>query len=331
MNLQQVENDLHYMLKSKDTARMLAIHSYFVEKKKVSEIAKMVGKTTRSIYRWINRYMAEGRSGLYDKPRSGRPPKVPYITLLTIFESIIKYGWSPKKIREIVRQKTNIKYHITHIRRILHKFEFRQKKAESKHEKQTSMQEIKIWQGDTIPTILRLDKQKCIIAACDEAAFFKDGGKNDYKLWVHKSRTFVKPYAGKKEKIHVFGLITTDGRQLFSSYDVFNADTFIKFLKDVQKKIGKKILIVMDNAKPHTCGKVKEFLKDNPDIRIVYLPKYSAFLNAAEECWHQIRQNPEMAEYFETLEDMEDIIFKFVRANRFDLDIIKYLKRQSKY
>jgi hypothetical protein len=87
----------------------------------------------------------------------------------------------------------------------------------------------------------------------------------------------------------------------------------------------------MDNAKPHTCRKVKEFLEDNPDVRIEYLPKYSAFLNAREECWHQIRQSPGMAGYFETLEYMENTIFKFVRRHRFNLDIIKYFKRQSKY
>ena len=44
------------------------------EGKPISEIAQMVGINRRFIYKWVQRFLAQGLEGLVDKPRSGTPP-----------------------------------------------------------------------------------------------------------------------------------------------------------------------------------------------------------------------------------------------------------------
>ena len=67
---------------------------------------------------------------------------------------------------------------------------------------------------------------------------------------------------------------------------MFNQDTFLDYLKQVKEKLGKKVILFTDRARPHQSNKIKEYLEKNKDsLRILYLPKGSPEFNAVEECW----------------------------------------------
>jgi transposase len=74
------------------------------------------------------------------------------------------------------------------------------------------------------------------------------------------------------------------GRQLFCQYDKFNQDTFLDYLKQIKKKLG-KVVMFTDRARQHQSNKIKKYLEKNKDsVRIFYLPKGSPEFNAVEEC-----------------------------------------------
>jgi hypothetical protein len=89
-----------------------------------------------------------------------------------------------------------------------------------------------------------------------------------------------------------------DRRQLFRQYDLFNQYTFLDYLKQIKKRLGKVILFT-DRAQDSINQKegTKEYLKENNDsIKIFYLPKGSPEFNAVVEnagdkestiCWFQ--------------------------------------------
>ena len=65
---------------------------------------------------------------------------------------------------------------------------------------------------------------------------------------------------------------------------IVNQDTFLDYLKQVKKRLG-KVVIFTDRARQHQSKKVREYLKENKDsIKIFYLPKGSPEFNAVEEC-----------------------------------------------
>ncbi len=123
------------------------------------------------------------------------------------------------------------------------------------------------------------------IAVQDESIFVHDIHIIRRKLWLPKGIRPVVTVTGSHQRTCVFGTLTVDRRQLFRQYDMFNQDTFLDYLKQVKKRLGKKVVMFTDRARQHQSNKVKEYLKENKDsVRILYLPKGSPEFNAVEEC-----------------------------------------------
>ena len=127
----------------------------------------------------------------------------------------------------------------------------------------------------------------------------------------------------------VYGAIAKDGRQLFRTHERFDAPTFIRYLKEMQKRFG-KVAAVTDRASSHRAKLVKGLLRENKNIRIIYLPKGSPYLNAVEECWHQGKRILLVSEYYRTFADMCNAIITYYRTVRFKLDIVRYASRNPK-
>ena len=121
-----------------------------------------------------------------------------------------------------------------------------------------------------------------------------------------------------------------EGKQLFRQYDKFNQNTFLDYLKQAKKKLGKKVVIFTDRARQHQSNKVMEYLEKNKNsIRMLYLPKGSPEFNAVEECTGG-RENMILlvSKYYPKFTDLKLSIAKYYRTRRFNLDIVKYLLRK---
>ena len=107
-----------------------------------------------------------------------------------------------------------------------------------------------------------------------DEAFFVHDTVSSRKYWSPRGERIVVPYTGSHQKIVVYGAIAKDGRQLFRTHGWFDAPTFIRYLKEMQKRFG-KVAAVTDRASPHRAKLVKGLLRENKNIRIIYLPKGS--------------------------------------------------------
>ena len=97
---------------------------------------------------------------------------------------------------------------------------------------------------------------------------------------------------------------------------VFNAMTFLMLLKKVikTKKRGKKLIVVLDNARYHHAIILKPWLKENKDkIRLMFLPPYSPDLNNIERVWKITRRKCTHNKYFSTLNELEMVVKKQMR------------------
>lgn len=134
---------------------------------------------------------------------------------------------------------------------------------------------------------------------------------------------------GSHQRTCVFGTLTMNKRQLFRQYDLFNQNTFLDYLKQIKKLLGKVILFT-DRARQHQSKKVQEYLKENSDsIKIFYLPKGSPEFNAVEECWRQGKYDLLVSKYYPKFDDLKSSIAKYYRTRHFNLDIVKYLLRKQ--
>ena len=147
------------------------------------------------------------------------------------------------------------------------------------------------------------------------------------KYWSPVGHSISVPYTGSHKRIVAYGSISRDGRQLFRTYEKFDGFTFVQYLKDLHRHFG-KVVVTADRAPQHRSKLVKEFLHNNNDVRMIYLPKGSPYLNAMEECWHQGKRILLVSEYYKTFQDMHRAVSLYYRAVRFKLDILKYASRK---
>ena len=83
------------------------------------------------------------------------------------------------------------------------------------------------------------------IAVQDESIFVHDVIVRR-KLWLPKGIRTVVTVTGSHQRTCVFGTLTADKRQLFRQYNMFNQDTFLDYLKQVKKRLGKKVVLFTD-------------------------------------------------------------------------------------
>src|SRR3954454_24493408 len=164
------------------------------------------------------------------------------------------------------------------------------------------------------------------IAVQDESIFTHDVITRR-KLWLPKGIRPVVTVTGSHQRTCIFGTLTMEGKQLFRQHDVFNQDTFLDYLKQVKKRLG-KVVMFTDRARQHQSKNVQKYLKENNDsVRILYFPKGSPEFNAVEECWRQGKYDLLVSKYYPKFTDLKKAITAYYRTKRFNIDIVKYLLR----
>ena len=165
----------------------------------------------------------------------------------------------------------------------------------------------------------------------DESFFIRDRNER-CRYWTPVGTPVMVPYVGSHDTVTAYGSLATDGRQFFRMYDRFNATlrTFVEYLKSMHRCFG-KIAVIADKATPHCAKLVEDLQRENSEIKIIYLPKGSPYLNTVEECRHRAKQALLVSKYYKTKHDMQHSISEYLRTVRHSLGIKKYLARKFEY
>lgn len=120
-------------------------------------------------------------------------------------------------------------------------------------------------------------------------------------------------HASTRKKVGVFGAVcVTDGRLVTQQEDKFDSYSFHAFLKRLlrHRKHGRKMIIVLDNARWHHAQQIKPWLKEHQNvIRLDFLPPYSPNLNPIERVWKLIRRLCTHNRYFPNIDDLINTVF----------------------
>jgi putative transposase len=123
--------------------RMLLILNVVYDKQIPTQVARDLHRSKTWASDWLKRYR-EGIEGLKNRTKSGRPPDIPEETVYEIKKELAssKQGWTTKQIQDLIVKKSGgIRYHYTHIYRLMHKWGFKQKVPRKVHVNTASKQE----------------------------------------------------------------------------------------------------------------------------------------------------------------------------------------------
>ena len=255
-----------------------------------------------------------------------RPPKVKPDKIVDIVEQA-ECIITPKRLKSDIQTSLGIKYHITSVRRIMNRIGLSAKTVRRVHVNRASIEEIKRWQHNATRRISRLESKGFVTVVFDEAIFIDDPASG-VKYWSPEGESIVTTYKGRHGRVVAYGAITTDGRQFFRTYKKFDKETVLVYLKELVRHFD-KVTIVMDNAPQHTAGIVMEFLKENPNVKVIWLPTATPELSVIEEYWHQAKRDVLVSKYYYTILDMHCAMSEYFRTTRTRLDVMKFICRRS--
>lgn len=175
--------------------------------------------------------------------------------------------------------------------------------------------------------IRRLLKKRRILAkrkdieiwSLDECHFQQHGSR--IAMWMPpEDKDPVLLMAPVRKSISLFGAVCiSDGRLVTRFEKKFDAMTFKHFLMQLlhHRKRGKKIVILLDNARYHHAVVLKPFLLANKKyLRLEFIPAYSPELNPIERVWKLTRKLCTHNVYFEELAQLTESVTQQYRRWR---------------
>ena len=124
----------------------------------IAKTAKEMFCTYQCVRNWLCRFEEYGLEGLEDLPRSGRPPLIPHkITKIEKLFKKLSGGMTPKKLMQLMFDRTGITYHITHVCRLMRSWNLKAKVPQKLHVSAASKAACYMWY---LRIILRIKKAK---------------------------------------------------------------------------------------------------------------------------------------------------------------------------
>ena len=226
--------------------KMLAVHMVRVREMSIDETAANLMRSERWVHKWLRHFDAGGLDGLRDLPRTGQPPKIPHEIMARIIERPVQPKCTSKELQKTIREETGTRLHITNVRKIMHRYGLTPKVSQRVHINRASRDAVRSWQYRFGRRVSCLEEKGFTILDMDEAFFVYDVASGR-KYWSTRGERIVVPYTENHRRIVVYGAIAKDGRQLFRTRELFDAPTFVWYLKELQRHFGK---VVVDRASP---------------------------------------------------------------------------------
>lgn len=141
----------------------------------------------------------------------------------------------------------------------------------------------------------------------DECHFQQHGTR--CRMWIPPEENDpIVRHAPTRKSMALFGAVCAHTGELVTmDAIIFNAETFLIFLNNIvqSKKRGKKIVLILDNARYHHATMIQPWLnKNSHKIQLLFLPPYSPDLNNIERVWKMTRRICTHNRYFATIDEL---------------------------
>jgi len=147
----------------------------------------------------------------------------------------------------------------------------------------------------------------------DEIHFQQHGSR--CRMWVPPEiKDPVCVHAPTRKSISYFGAVRVRDGKLCSlppagHFDAQTCWDFLRHLRRVSARSGRRVVIIIDNAKYHHATLHAEWRRaQEPDFLLHFLPAYSPQLNPIERVWKLLRRRWIHNRYFPSLDELSVIV-----------------------
>jgi transposase len=249
---------------------------------KGAEVARRCGYTRVQVSRIRSRVAMEGVAGIYERPRSGRPPvitqrKRAQVVALTLRKPAGGLSqWTTRK----VAQRTGVSHMSVH--RIWKAHDLKPHRIETFKFITDPQAEERI--NDVVGLYLN-PPTNAVVLSFDEKTQIQALERTQPLLPVRPGLSARQTHDYRRAGVTSLyaALEVSSGRVFGSCRPSANGSEFLDFLKSLAVRFrGKQLHVILDNSSTHTTPAVQNWLTQNPRVQLHFTPKGASWLNLIE-------------------------------------------------
>ena len=267
------------------------------------QVSRLFGVEARTVRRWISSFNASGLDGLLDKPKSGRPRKIPrggaplYRYVLEHPGSVGETHWTGVKFHGFLCKEMQIEASYSTVIRFLREQNYRLKVPQPWPDRQD--ENLREAYRQRLQALL--SDPEVDLWYADETGI--EGDPRPRRRWAKKGEKCRVTKNGDHLRMNVTGMVCPRSGEFYAlEFTHSDGATFQTFLNEANKDIHferKRQILILDNASWHKRKNMQW-----GRFEVLYLPPYSPDFNPIERLWLLMK-----AEWFSD----------FVAKNRQDL------------
>jgi transposase len=300
----------------------------------VSQVATTFGVDRTTLHRWLVRYDQQGEAGLQRRPVSGRPRKLPSITSGRLKRIVLapatKFGfetdlWTVGRLHAVLVDRLQVDVSEDTVWRRLREAGLTWQTPERQYF-EADPETRRRWQEETIPKIREtLEKTRGILYCEDEASVCLTPLLG--KTWAECGKPRKVPVTGGRASVAAMSAISPKGRLVFRLHNKrITSVEVIDFLKQLLRQHpGRHVVVVMDQARPHTSQMTKTFVETKSRLHVFHLPPYSPDWNPDEKVWNYLKNHELKAHRATNKQELYDLTEEKLENMSTDQDLIQGL------
>lgn len=263
-------------------------------------VAQRLGMGRQSVQRWCARFRAAGPAGLWDRPRTGRPPRGSAAVTEQVAACLRQSdrdgtsgpgGWTVARlVATMTVQGTPLS--APTLRRVLRRLRARWRRgrlaAKGDPNRLAVLQRLA---KGLLGAVLAAQQagRRLVVVFEDEAdlALLAHAGYS----WQLPDQPAQIPTPGQNQKVGLFGSLSLDGELVVSEAPRKTALALTAHLDQVMARFAAaEVVIIMDNVGIHHARATWDWLAAHPQVHPLFLPRYSPNDNAQERVWGWLRE-----------------------------------------
>ena len=258
------------------------------ENKTYDEIASTLNIGRAAVAKWKMRFLSNGLDGLKDLPRSGKPRIYTEADRVRVVQKACSKpqdgysNWSQRRIAKELGMSQSKVHHILKENELKpHKVDYWCGKSTDPEFEQKMLNIVGLYIDPPENALVLCVDEKTQIQALDRT-------QPELPLRVGNPKRLTATYKRHGTVSLIAALAVHQGEIVAQSIPRNNAETFLKFLKKLDRRYtNKKLHIIVDNLSVHKSQIIKEWVNKKRKITLHFTPTYSSWLNQVE-IWFNI-------------------------------------------
>jgi transposase len=296
--------------------RVRAVHAVVEKGLSITAVARTCGTDRSTIHRWLNRFEAKGHLGLQRSAVPGRPRILEMLDSNALSKIVLapasQFGfetdfWTTGRLRQVIQSEYEIRVSKQTILRRLHDADLTYQKPERRYF-EASEKEREQWRREILPQVrAAVQEHQAILYFQDEASISLTALLG--KTWAPKGKTPKQTVTGKRGSVAAMSAISVRGHLIFRLHEKrITSIEVIDFLGQMLKHHRRRhLVVVMDQAPPHTSNATKEYIESQRRLHVFHLPKYSPDWNPDEKVWNHLKHQELKGHNAKTKDEIKEL------------------------